>query len=58
MRLHIDGKRINLKGYSNVDWVGSVKNYRSTSENVSFDGEGAVSWCCKWQQTMAQSTMG
>ena len=40
MRLHIGGKQINLKCYSDADWASNVKNRRSTSGYVFFVGEG------------------
>ena len=44
MKLRIGGKHMNVKGYSDADRVGDVKNCRSTSGYVFFVGEGGGSW--------------
>ena len=43
MRLRIRGQHINIKSYSDADWIGNVENRRSISGYVFFIGEGAVS---------------
>ena len=57
MRLHIGSKHINLKSYSNADWVGDMENRRFTSGYIFFVGKGVVSWNSERQQMVAQSTM-
>ena len=57
MKLGIGGKHINLKGYSNADWVDNVESRRSTSGYVFLVGDMVVLWNSKWQQMVAQSTM-
>lgn len=45
-----------LTGYSDSDWGGDKKDMKSTTGYVFMFGEGAVSWSCKKQPTVAKST--
>ncbi|RDX63927.1 hypothetical protein CR513_57581, partial [Mucuna pruriens] len=45
-----------LQGYSDSDWGGSLDDLKSTSGYCFLFGSCAFSWCCKKQNTVAQST--
>lgn len=45
-----------LQGYSDSDWGGSLDDLKSTSGYCFFFGSSVFSWCCKKQDTVAQST--
>ena len=53
MRLHIGGKHINLKGYSDADWVGDVENHGSTSKYISLLEGGGIMTNNKQQPMVA-----
>jgi transposase InsO family protein len=55
-KLCLGGKNIELKGYCDADWAGDVNERRSTTGYVFFVGDGAISWNCKRQPTIAVST--
>src|SRR5579875_989961 len=55
-KLCLGGKKIELKGYCDADWAGDVNERRSTTGYVFFVGDGAISWNCKRQPTVAVST--
>ena len=44
-------------GYSDGDWVGDVKDRRSTSGNVFLLGGGAITWSSRKQRLVALSTV-
>ncbi|GKE14929.1 retrovirus-related pol polyprotein from transposon TNT 1-94 [Tanacetum coccineum] len=47
---------MNLKGFTDSDWAGSVEDRRSTSGNCFLIGSAAVSWSSKKQATVALSS--
>ena len=47
---------VNLIGYANSDWAGSVDDMKSTSDYVFTLGSGAICWNAKKQEVVAQST--
>ncbi|XP_031255127.1 secreted RxLR effector protein 161-like [Pistacia vera] len=49
-------KKLNLYGYSDSDWGGSLDNMKSTSCYVFYLNSGAISWISKKQKVVAQST--
>jgi hypothetical protein len=55
-KLCLGGKDIELRGYCDADWAGDVNERRSTTGYVFFVGDGAISWNCKRQPTIAVST--
>jgi hypothetical protein len=48
--------KIEVKGYCDSDWAGSVDDMKSTSGYVFSLGSGVISWCSKKQDTVAQSS--
>ncbi|GJY12519.1 retrovirus-related pol polyprotein from transposon TNT 1-94 [Tanacetum coccineum] len=47
---------MNLKGFTDSDWAGSVEDRRSTSGNCFLIGSIVVSWSSKKQATVALSS--
>ena len=45
-----------LSGYSDANWAGDLNDRHSTSGNVFFLANGAISWLSKKQATVALST--
>lgn len=56
LELCLGGNGITLRGYCDADWGGDVNERRSTTGYVFFVGDGAISWNCKRQPTIALST--
>jgi transposase InsO family protein len=56
LKLCLGGKDIDLRGYCDADWAGDASERRSTTGYVFFVGDGAISWNCKRQPTIALST--
>eukprot|EP00257_Ricinus_communis_P027923 XP_025015337.1 uncharacterized protein LOC112536724 [Ricinus communis] len=48
--------QIELQGYADSDWAGSVDDMKSTSGYVFSLGSGAICWNSKKQEVVAQST--
>lgn len=48
--------KLEVKGYCDSDWAGSVDDMKSTSGYVFSLGSGVISWCSKKQDTVAQSS--
>ena len=46
-----------LEGYSNVNWISSTKDSKSTNGYIFTLGGGAISWKFSKQTCKAQSTM-
>ena len=44
-----EGGNLDLKAFTNVDWVGSVDDRKSTSGGTFFLGKRLVSWTSKKQ---------
>ena len=55
-KLCLGGTNIELRGYCDADWAGDANERRSTTGYVFFIGDGAISWNCKRQPTIALST--
>ena len=51
------GKHLQLKGYTNVDWGGDLNEKKSTSGFTFLLNNGAISWISKKQSCIALSTM-
>ena len=49
-------QKINLKGYVDLDWVGSSIDRKSTSGCCFSMGSGVISWFSRKQYCMALST--
>lgn len=47
---------VQLIGYTDNDWAGSLDDRKSVSANLFLIGNGAVSWCSKKQNTVALSS--
>ncbi|CDO76033.1 hypothetical protein BN946_scf184818.g1 [Trametes cinnabarina] len=47
---------LTVVGYSDADWAGDRNDRRSTSAYVFKLGGGAISWCSRKQQSIAQSS--
>ena len=54
--LCLGGKDITLRGYCDADWAGDANERRSTTGYVFYVGDGAISWNCRRQPTIALST--
>ena len=50
------GENIDLKVFTNVDWVGNIDDRKSTSGGAFFLGKRLVSWTSKKQNCTSQST--
>ena len=50
------GGNLNLIGYSDSDWTGSIDDMKSTSDYVFLFGSRIYSWLSKKQSVVAQST--
>ena len=50
------GGNMDLKVFTNVDWVGSIDDRKSTSGGAFFLGKRLVSWTSKKQNCTSQST--
>jgi hypothetical protein len=48
--------KLQVHGYVNVDWAGSISDKRSTSDYMFFFGSAAVTWSSKKQPTIALSS--
>ncbi|XP_058740894.1 secreted RxLR effector protein 161-like [Vicia villosa] len=48
--------KLEVQGYCDSDWAGSVDDMKSTSGYVFSLGSGVISWCSKKQDTVAQSS--
>jgi hypothetical protein len=55
-KLCLGGKDITLRGYCDADWAGDANERRSTTGYVFYVGDGAISWNCRRQPTIALST--
>ena len=51
------GGDLNLIGYSNSDWAGSIDDIKSTSGYAFLFGSSICSWLSKKQSVVAQSTV-
>ncbi|KAK2966883.1 hypothetical protein RJ640_028893 [Escallonia rubra] len=49
-------EKLQLSGFCDIDWAGSVDDMRSTSGYAFSLGSGMFSWASKKQQTVAQSS--
>jgi hypothetical protein len=47
---------VDLNGYADSDWAGSVDDMKSTSGYIFTIGTGAICWNAKKQEVVAQST--
>ena len=47
---------LNVKGYTDADWVGSITDRRSTSGYFTFVGGNLVTWRSKKQKVVARSS--
>lgn len=47
---------VNLNGFADSDWAGSIDDMKSTSGYVFTIGTGAICWNAKKQEVVAQST--
>ena len=47
---------LEVEGYTDVDWVGSITNSKSTSGYFTFVGGNLVTWCSKKQNVVASSS--
>ena len=47
---------MDIKGYTDVDWVGSIQDRRSTSGYFTFVGGNSVTWRSKKQEVVARSS--
>ena len=56
IKLCLGGKDLAMSGYCNAEWAGDVNERRSTTGYVFFGGDGAISWNCRRQPTIALST--
>ena len=50
------GVPLDLHGYTDADWAGSISDRRSTSGFMFSFGSGAVTWSSKKQPTVALSS--
>ena len=50
------GVPLELYGYTDADWVGSISNRRSTSGFMFSFGSAVVTWSSKKQPTVALSS--
>jgi hypothetical protein len=55
-KLHLGGKDIILKGYSDANWGNDINTRKSTSGYVFYLGDGVISWSSKRQPTVALSS--
>ena len=51
------GGNLDLKVFTDVDWVGNIDDKKSTSGGVFFLGKRLVSWTRKKQNCTSQSTI-
>ncbi|RVW96138.1 Retrovirus-related Pol polyprotein from transposon RE2 [Vitis vinifera] len=54
--LFTKGDSLDIKGYTDVDWVGSIQDRRSTSGYFTFVGGNSVTWRSKKQEVVARSS--
>ena len=47
---------LDINGYTNVDWAGSIQDRRFTSGYFMFVGENLVTWRSKKQEVVARSS--
>ena len=52
-----NGGKFELKAFTDVDWAGSVDDRKRTSGGAFFLGKRLVSWTCKKQNCISQSTI-
>ncbi|KAF5472406.1 hypothetical protein F2P56_009126 [Juglans regia] len=50
------GGNLNIEGYTNVDWAGSIEDRRSTSGYFTLVGGNLVTWRSKKQEVVATSS--
>ncbi|KAL0461887.1 UNVERIFIED_CONTAM: Retrovirus-related Pol polyprotein from transposon RE2 [Sesamum latifolium] len=50
------GNNLNISGYTDADWAGSVEDRRSTSGYFTFVGGNLVTWRSKKQEVVARSS--
>ncbi|KAL0451457.1 UNVERIFIED_CONTAM: Retrovirus-related Pol polyprotein from transposon RE2 [Sesamum latifolium] len=51
------GNNLNISGYTDADWAGSVEDRRSTSGYFTFVGGNLVTWRSKKQEVVARSSV-
>ena len=56
LRLKYGKVGLDLHGFTNLDWGGSVKDRKSTSRCCFSLGSAMLSWICRKQSSVAQSS--
>ena len=54
--LFTKGDSLDIKGYTDADWAGSIQDRRSTSGYFTFVGGNSVTWRSKKQEVVARSS--
>jgi len=54
--MFIKGDTLNIEGYTDADWAGSIDDRRSTIEHLTFVGGNLVTWRSKKQGVVARSS--
>ncbi|KAL0456477.1 UNVERIFIED_CONTAM: Copia protein [Sesamum latifolium] len=50
------GNNLNISGYTDADWAGSIEDRQSTSGYFTFVGENVVTWLSKKLEVVARSS--
>jgi len=54
--LFTKGDTLNIEGYTDADWAGSIDDRRSTAGYLTFVGGNLVTWQSKKQEVVARSS--